>query len=172
MSWCYDHKTTHNKPSQTFIRVCLNFCVCDGIYCNFTITMGDTILVKSVLVYISRSSTSQPNMHTAEFDFVVVAWSSHAHGLVQDCSISSALAMDIQQSCTKPLMYICTGQTIHARITVSYIFKLPRLLTACRWVIAAELFNTLGLHKMADILQTILWNSFSWMKFTTFWFKF
>ena len=26
----------------------------------------------------------------------------HLHGLVQDCSISSALAMEILQSCTKP----------------------------------------------------------------------
>ena len=57
--------------------------------------MGDTILVKSVLVYISRSSTSQPNMYTAEFGFVAVVWLSQFDGLVQDCSISSALAMEI-----------------------------------------------------------------------------
>ena len=29
----------------------------------------------------------------------------HFDGLVQDCSISSALAMEILQSCTKPLIY-------------------------------------------------------------------
>ena len=30
----------------------------------------------------------------------------HIDGLVQDCSISSALAMEILQSCTKPLIYL------------------------------------------------------------------
>ena len=30
----------------------------------------------------------------------------HIHGLVQDCSISSALAMEILQSCTKPSTYM------------------------------------------------------------------
>ena len=30
----------------------------------------------------------------------------HINGLVQDCSISSTLAMEIMQSCTKPSIYI------------------------------------------------------------------
>ena len=32
-------------------------------------------------------------------------WWDDIDGLVQDCSISSALAMEILQSCTKPLMW-------------------------------------------------------------------
>ena len=34
-------------------------------------------------------------------------------GLVQDCSISSALAMEILQSCTKPSMYSYTYMYIY-----------------------------------------------------------
>ena len=32
----------------------------------------------------------------------LVCWSMHIHGLVQDCSVSSALAMGLLHSCTKP----------------------------------------------------------------------
>ena len=35
-------------------------------------------------------------------------------GLVQDCSISSVLAMEILQSCTKPLIYLCYPFNISA----------------------------------------------------------
>ena len=37
----------------------------------------------------------------------------HIDGLLQDCSISSALAMEILQSCTKPLIYRSVKWTIH-----------------------------------------------------------
>ena len=43
----------------------------------------------------------------------------HIDGLVQDCSISSALAMEIQQSCTKPS--ICTGTTENYVINMAAI---------------------------------------------------
>ena len=35
---------------------------------------------------------------------------AYINGLVQDCSISSALAMELLQSCTKPSIYI-TGSS-------------------------------------------------------------
>ena len=39
--------------------------------------------------------------------------SSYSDGLVQDCSNSSVLAMELLQSCTKPLIYlICIGHGI------------------------------------------------------------
>ena len=39
-------------------------------------------------------------------DQVVKEYSErHIEGLAQDCSISSALAMDLQQSCTKPSIW-------------------------------------------------------------------
>ena len=34
------------------------------------------------------------------------AWPHHIDGSVQDCSNSSALAMELLQSCTKPSMYL------------------------------------------------------------------
>ena len=42
------------------------------------------------------------------------ATSDHMDGLVQDCSISSALAMQILHSCTKPL--ICKSQETQKRL--------------------------------------------------------
>ena len=35
----------------------------------------------------------------------------YINGLVQDCSISSALAVEILQSCTKPLIYSMISET-------------------------------------------------------------
>ena len=36
----------------------------------------------------------------------------HINGLVQDCSNSSALAMELLQSCTKPSIYVWMNQII------------------------------------------------------------
>ena len=41
---------------------------------------------------------------TRELSFGYIVLKVHINGLVQDCSISSALAMEILQSCTKPSM--------------------------------------------------------------------
>ena len=45
-------------------------------------------------------------------------------GLVQDCSISSALAMEILQSCTKPSILTMQDKLAHA--SHGEIFKLPK----------------------------------------------
>ena len=37
---------------------------------------------------------------------------TYIDGLVQDCSISSALAMEIQQCCTKPMTYAYTDTNL------------------------------------------------------------
>ena len=39
----------------------------------------------------------------------------HIDGFVQDCSISSALAMEILQTCTKPSIYLCTYRCFTVR---------------------------------------------------------
>ena len=46
----------------------------------------------------------------------------HTNGLVQDCSISSALAMEILQSCAKPSIHDITCNLIHV-ITMSAIYR-------------------------------------------------
>ena len=43
-------------------------------------------------------------MMTAPVPVLMGVEEKHFDGLVQDCSISSALAMEILQSCTKPLI--------------------------------------------------------------------
>ena len=40
-----------------------------------------------------------------------MAVKKYIHGLVQDCNNSSALAMELLQSCTKPLIYRSTSTT-------------------------------------------------------------
>ena len=50
---------------------------------------------------------------------------SHIDGLVQDCSISSALAMEILQSCTKPL--ICTESHIRKVLLCCGLLRLREL---------------------------------------------
>ena len=40
----------------------------------------------------------------------------HINGVVQDCSTSNALAMEILQFCTKPLIYILPNQWLSARL--------------------------------------------------------
>ena len=42
-----------------------------------------------------------------QFTIIVMLEKSYIDGLVQDCSNSSALAMEFLQSSTKPLIYIC-----------------------------------------------------------------
>ena len=39
-------------------------------------------------------------------DAVMAKFLSHMNGLVQDCSISTANALEILQSCTKPVIYM------------------------------------------------------------------
>ena len=71
----YNHsKTKHNKTVCIFL----------GIYCNIEITVHPYIahMVHALLCYI------------------VVRF--QIYGLLKDCSISIALAMEILQSCTKP----------------------------------------------------------------------
>ena len=41
---------------------------------------------------------------------------SHIDALVQDCSNASALAMELLQSCTKPLIYQCYHSAVQRRL--------------------------------------------------------
>ena len=68
----------------------------------------------------------------------------YINGLVQYCSISSALAMEILQPCTKP----STFKRSKYALTSAYLLLLTH------W----------GRDKMAAISQTTLSNAFSWMK--------
>ena len=43
-------------------------------------------------------------------------WGDHFDGLVQDCSNSNALAMELWQSCTEPLILAWTLLTIYSLV--------------------------------------------------------
>ena len=49
-----------------------------------------------------------------------VKWQVHVDGLVEDCSISIANALEIMQSCTKPSLYTVYNSNYH----VSTLIKL------------------------------------------------
>ena len=55
------------------------------------------------LGWITCNSSSRPS------DAIIVV---HIEGLAQDCSNSSALAMELPQSCTKPSIYASTNGAI------------------------------------------------------------
>ena len=51
-------------------------------------------------------------------------------GIVQDCSNSSVLAMELPQSCTKPSIYFSSNMMIHRRLATTalwciYLFMIP-----------------------------------------------
>ena len=52
--------------------------------------------------------------HTADIVVVLTIW-LHLDGLVQDCTFSSALAMEILQSCTKPSICGCCFHNCRSR---------------------------------------------------------
>ena len=54
----------------------------------------------------------------------------HIKGLVQDCSNSSALAMELLQSCTKPLIW--SVSTLHKRIDYIKMY-FHSCWVSCRW---------------------------------------
>ena len=60
-------------------------------------------------------------------NFIAVTEPDHIDGLVQDCSISSVLAMEILQSCTKPSIYFHT-------ICVSSVVMEDSLVAAIAWL--------------------------------------
>ena len=83
----------------------------------------------------------------------------HIAGLVQDCSNSSALAMELPQSCTKPAIYVdilycCLIQSIHVNSLV-HIYSLctVKCMYSCdsQWmgfmaVIAIVILSCMGLE--------------------------
>ena len=72
---------------------CLSFNV-------LTETVPDITHYKMLENYILENTATSSRGQWVNDDLV----GHHVNGSVQDCSISSALAMEILQSCTKPLM--------------------------------------------------------------------
>ena len=93
----------------------------------------------------------------------------YVDGLVQDCGNSSALAMELLQSCTKPLMYFCKILSCNQSVWSRWFGLLGKLLgrkgVALEWCTLRlrETMNTLrprqdGRHFPDDIIKCIFLN--------------
>ena len=65
------------------------------------------------------------------FDDVIMT-TNNFHSLVQDCSNSSALAMELLQSCNKPLILSCIFLHIKSDNVSGRVWVVTRLI-ACKW---------------------------------------
>ena len=80
----------------------------------------------------------------------------HINGLVQDCSISSALAMEILQSCTKPVYYFNIYKTCfenkcaHAQ-NRCMVCTLSCFVPVCLWLILSILFRKTSLVRVKKL---------------------
>ena len=82
----------------------------------------------------------------------------HIDGLVQDCSNPSALAMELLQSCTKPLIsYIVYRKMFH----YSNQAVLPPSTLYCEWGWGGIIWKFLGLIPLC----IIVWYQVSWVFF-------
>ena len=89
--------------------------------------------------------------------------SLYIHGLVQDCSNSSALAMELLQSCTKPLIWVFTIFLFPSRRSSCspYYSPLPQSLASTHWQYGRiwlqecrqHLENTQSLHSSTIALE-------------------
>ena len=71
-----------------------------GKYLYETVWFGDSDKMgQRELLYTSNIQ----NLNLAQFELLQVVGHGHIDGLVQDCSNSSALAMELLQSCAKAL---------------------------------------------------------------------
>ena len=122
---------------------------------------------------------------------VQIYWLLTKPGLVQDCGISSAYALEIPQSCTKlsiSSQLITIHQTGFGWKQRSWWSRIPALDKSISCQHGKEHGNIIGLmkqvnkpfcfpaereqYKMAAISQTISSDAFSWMKSFVFWLKF
>ena len=67
---------------------------------------------------------------------IVAKW-CHIDGLVQDCSNSSALAMELLQSCTKPLIWHYKTWSVLVQITACCLMAPSHYLNQC-WLIISK----------------------------------
>ena len=78
-----------------FVNLCLVFVQPSSLSCyiQYYIILNNDILEFNykIILFVTNHS--------------MISHQEHINGLVQDCSISSALAMEILQSCTKPLAW-------------------------------------------------------------------
>ena len=113
-----------------FVNSCLVFVQPSSLSCyiQYYIILNNDILEFNYKIILSVTNHS------------MISHQEHINGLVQDCSISSALAMEILQSCTKPLAWsvdhvslapymvqIYSTDYHKSIINISILFMLPAL---------------------------------------------
>ena len=84
-------------------------------------------------------------------DFTVYIYIVYIDGLVQDCSNSSALAMELLQSCTNPLIYASPGlnDLTHYDLVTLYVVRSLNIDTVCVFLLCSYgqyICSIIGLH--------------------------
>ena len=87
----------------------------------------------------------------------------HIDGLVQDCSNSSALAVELLHSCTKPSIYSHMGQT-HKNIFLMdclYCFYFEY-----RYLGQIDSYDVTVLYSYSMVYLYLIWGNHLWMQFS------